>query len=83
MTRTLRFPRPPDLDPAAMLRKARAAGASRGVRFTGELPSGRFEGTAEGTWELTGDEIVIVVDKKPMIVPWGMIEKALRDLFRP
>ena len=82
MSRTLRFPRPSDLDPAVLLRKARAAGASRGVRFVGDLPSGRFEGAAEGTWEVSADEIVIVVDKKPMIVPWGVIEKALGDLFR-
>jgi hypothetical protein len=83
MARTLRFPVPPSVDPAALLRKARAAGAAHGVRFDGEPTKGRFEGAAAGTYEVVGSEVVIVVEKKPMIVPWGAIEKALADLFRP
>lgn len=82
MSRTIRLPISPTLDAAALLEKARSAGAARGVRFVGGPQSGRFEGAAEGTYEVGRDEVVIVVDKKPMILPWGMIEKALADLFR-
>jgi hypothetical protein len=83
MPRTIRLPLSSSADARSLLDKARVAGAARGVRFSGDERSGRFEGTAEGTYEVSGAEVVIVVDRKPMILPWGAIEKALRDLFRP
>jgi hypothetical protein len=81
MARTLRFPRPKDFDAPRFVRKAKRAGAAHGVTVSGGLPAGRFEGVAEGTYEVSDREIVIVVEKKPLLVPWGMIEKALAEAF--
>jgi hypothetical protein len=81
MAQTYTFPIPAGRDVAELLEKAKAAGKSRRIAFTGDEKAGRFQGVAEGTYAVDGAQLTIVVDKKPAFVPWMMIENALKDLF--
>ena len=62
--------------------KVREAGRAKRLAFSGDDVTGSFTGPADGTYAVEGDAVKITVEKKPMIVPWGMIESALKDLFK-
>lgn len=81
MAQTYTFPIPAGRSAAELLEKAKAAGKSRRIAFTGDEKAGRFQGVAEGTYAVDGSQLTIVVDKKPAFVPWMMIENALKGLF--
>ncbi len=81
MAQTYTFPIPSGTTAAALLAKVREAGRAKRLAFSGDDQSGRFSGPAEGSYAVDGAAVKITVDKKPMIVPWGMIEAALKDLF--
>ena len=82
MAQTYTFPIPPGTTAAALLAKVREAGRAKRLAFSGDDVTGRFTGPADGTYAVEGDAVKITVEKKPMIVPWGMIESALKDLFK-
>jgi hypothetical protein len=81
MAKTFTFPVPPSKPVAALLSRAKAAGKSVGVDFDGDGDEGTFKGVAEGSYRVAGGTVEITVDKKPMIAPWSMIERKLRELF--
>ncbi len=81
MAQTYTFPIPANRSATELLEKAKAAGKSKRIAFTGDEKAGRFQGVAEGTYTVDGGQLTIVVDKKPAFVPWMMIESALKDLF--
>jgi len=81
MAQTYSFPIPADRTAAELLAHAKEAGRARGVVFHGDATAGRFQGPAEGTYTVVGQELTIVVEKKPAFVPWRLIENALKDLF--
>lgn len=82
MAQTYTFPIPSGATASSLLAKVREAGRSKRLAFSGDDAAGRFTGPAEGSYAVEGDTVRIVVEKKPMIVPWGMIESALKDLFQ-
>ena len=65
------------------LNKARAAVEGQGGTFTGDETCGSFEvsvmGTIKGSYTVTGNELNIVIDSKPMFVGCGMIEGFLKS----
>jgi hypothetical protein len=81
MAKTFTFALPAGKAPEALLSRARAAGKSAGVDFSGDATSGTFKGLAEGSYRVAGSSIEITVDKKPMIAPWSMVESKLKELF--
>lgn len=66
----------------SILPRAREAARGAGIALVGDLSSGSFRGTAEGTYSVDGRRIRITVTRKPGFVPWGMIESSLRKVFR-
>jgi hypothetical protein len=42
---------------------------------------GKFTGKAEGQITVANGSVHIRVDEKPFIVPWGVIESKLKELF--
>jgi hypothetical protein len=81
MAQTYTFPIPAGASAADMISKAKEAGRGKGIVIVGDASSGSFKGTAQGSYEVKGQDLVITVDKKPGFVPWGVIEKALAGLF--
>ena len=79
--RTYEVPIPPDVDPEEGLAEAREKARGVGITITGDTESGTFTGSAKGTYERHGDVLQFRVDKKPMIVTWGMVEKGLKKVF--
>jgi len=81
MAQTYTFAIPPGRTAAQLLESARAAGKARRIAFTGDEKAGRFQGVAEGTYTVSGSTLTVVIEKKPALVPWLMIENALKGLF--
>lgn len=69
-------------DPTVVIEKARHAAAGNGVRFDGDETGGRFSGHGiEGLYAIQGDRLKIEIVRKPIIMPWSMIDSALRQFF--
>ena len=68
-------------DVASMLERAREHAKGVGIALAGDAESGRFQGTAEGTYVVDGSSLKVEVTDKPGFVPWPMIESALRKVF--
>jgi hypothetical protein len=83
MAQTYTFPIPAGAKAEDLISKAKEAGRPKGIALVGDGQRGSFKGTADGSYEVVGENLVITVDKKPGFVPWGMIETALKGLFTP
>ena len=81
MPQTYSFPIPAGKTADELLAKAKEAGRAKRIALVGDGTSGTFKGAAEGTYAVANGAIAVTVDKKPGIVPWMMIETALRELF--
>ena len=81
MAQTYTFPIPAGAKAEDLIAKAKDASRSKGIVLHGDGSRGAFKGTAEGSYEVKGSDLVITVEKKPGFVPWGVIEKALAGLF--
>lgn len=68
--------------PDEFLPKAKAAAQANGVHLTGDHEAGRFNGRGiVGAYRIDGDTLAIHIQKKPMIMPWTLIESAVRSFF--
>lgn len=69
---------------ADILARAREAARGAGITISGDDAGGRFKGTAEGSYKVDEAErrVTVEVTSKPSFVPWGMVEGALRKVFR-
>ena len=81
MTKSFEFSIVEGLDIEAMLERARIEAKGAGIVLQGDSYSGRFQGTAGGTYSVDGAKIKVDVTEKPSFVPWGMIERALQKVF--
>ncbi|MHC5011109.1 MAG: hypothetical protein ACYTG6_09190 [Planctomycetota bacterium] len=52
-----------------------------GIAIVGDGTSGRFEGTATGSYRTEGRTLRVEVESKPAFVPWRIIESGLNKLF--
>jgi hypothetical protein len=67
---------------AEFLDSVRAVTANNGVRFEGDQVSGRFSGHGiEGHYRIVDDVLALNITKKPMVVPWTLIENKVRSFF--
>lgn len=66
-----------------ILGRARSAAQGAGITITGDEASGRFRGTAEGSYTVDVESRVVRVEvtNKPSFVPWTMVEGALKRVF--
>lgn len=68
--------------PDVFLPRAKAAAQANGMQLTGDHETGRFNGRGiEGAYRIEGDTLAIHIQKKPLIMPWTMIEAAVRNFF--
>ncbi len=63
--------------------KARAAVEKQGGSFNGDASGGSFSinvfGTISGSYTVSGSQLNIVIEDKPMMIPCGAIENVLKS----
>ncbi len=69
--------------PNVVLSKAQTAIQNQGGTFTGDEASGNFRvsvfgSTVKGSYSVTGQDLDIVIDSKPFLIPCSTIESFLR-----
>lgn len=69
--------------PEDVFSKAKAAVEKQGGNFTGDAGSGTFSisvfGTISGSYAVSGNQLNIVIEDKPMMIPCSAIENVLRN----
>lgn len=69
--------------PQEVLDKARAAVEKQGGTFNGDAGSGSFSihvfGTITGSYSVSGNQLNIVIEDKPIMIPCGAIENVLKS----
>jgi hypothetical protein len=63
--------------------KAKAAVEKQGGSFSGDASSGSFSinvfGAISGSYSVSGNQLNIVIEDKPMMIPCGAIENVLKS----
>ena len=63
--------------------KAKAAVEKQGGSFSGNADSGSFSinvfGAISGSYSISGNQLNIVIEDKPMMIPCGAIENVLKS----
>jgi hypothetical protein len=66
-----------------MLAKAKSAAQNNGGEFNGDSNSGSFSvkvmGSIEGSYTVSGNELLINIESKPMFIPCATIESFLKN----
>jgi hypothetical protein len=69
--------------PEDIFNKARAAVEKQGGSFNGDAGSGSFSisvfGTIHGSYTVSGQQLNIEIEEKPMMIPCAAIESALKS----
>jgi hypothetical protein len=69
--------------PEDVFNRARSAVEKQGGVFNGDAASGEFGinvfGNIRGTYSVSGQQLNIVIEDKPMMISCGMIENALKS----
>ncbi len=71
-------------DPETILGKARKAVESQSGEFNGDLNSGSFSvsvfgNSIAGSYTVNGNDLNIIIDKKPFMIPCSAIESFLKN----
>jgi hypothetical protein len=70
-------------DATSLLERARKTAADNGAQVTGDTNKGSFSGRGvEGSYTVSGNTVNVTVDKKPMIIPWPLVESQLKQFFQ-
>ena len=70
-------------DATSLLERARKAAADNGAQVTGDTNKGTFSGRGvEGSYIVSGNTINVTVDKKPLVIPWPLVESQLKQFFQ-
>ena len=69
--------------PDQVLSRARAAVEKQGGTFAGDVNGGTFNinvfGNISGSFTVSGNQLNIVIEDKPIMIPCGAIENALKN----
>ncbi len=69
-------------DGPALMARVREAAQQNGMLLTGDANAGQFSGSGvEGHYSIVGDRLAIDITKKPLILPWRVIEHKVREFF--
>ena len=67
---------------AELINKAKAEARDNGVNMDGDSQTGNFSGLGiEGGYEVLEKKVVVKIEKKPMIMPWSLIQTKLDKFF--
>jgi len=69
--------------PEEVLSKAKTAVEKQGGMFAGDTSGGNFSinvfGTISGSYTVSGNQLNIEIDEKPLMIPCGAIENVLKN----
>lgn len=69
-------------DAREVVERFKATAQKNNFQFNGDYRLGRFSGRGiEGRYEINGNSLAIIIDKKPMLISWPLIESTVRDFF--
>jgi hypothetical protein len=70
-------------DAASLLARASKTAADNGAQVIGDAHGGTFSGRGvEGSYTVNGNTVNVTVDKKPVIIPWSLVESQLKQFFQ-
>jgi hypothetical protein len=70
-------------EPQHAIKRARLIAEKNGVHMIGDTATGKFAGHGlDGIYEVAGSTIAITIRRKPMLIPWSMIEHRLQEFFK-
>ncbi len=70
-------------DAPSLLARARKTATDNGAQITGDTNKGTFSGRGvEGSYTVSGNTVNVTVDKKPVIIPWSLVESQLKQFFQ-
>lgn len=71
-------------NPDDLITKAKQAADKKGIHFNGDSCSGAFLGQGiEGQYQRINNTLEVTINKKPIIVPWRIVETSLKNFFSP
>ncbi len=69
-------------DFGTLIDKAKNIAKEHGVNFSGDTISGTFSGKGlEGRYKIEAESAAITITKKPLIIPWALIETKVTEFF--
>ena len=69
-------------DGSQLLERVRETAWKYGAQVVGNGERGEFVGKGiHGAYAIDGGRLAITISKKPMLLPWSMIEKTVRNFF--
>lgn len=73
-------------DPESLMKRARQEIESAGGAFNGDLMQGSFQaktalGSVQGSYQIAGQEIFLIIIKKPFLLSCTRIEKELAGVM--
>ena len=69
-------------DAGAAVAKFKATAEKNDVLLNGDHRAGQFSGKGiEGRYDISGDDLTIIIEKKPLLIPWALIEAKVREFF--
>lgn len=73
---------PLNKDPEEMVARARQKAEGKDATFEGDAAQGRFNALGVvGSYTIEQGKVNIEIIKKPLLVPWSLVEKTVRDFF--
>ncbi len=69
-------------DPAVVVERLRKLATKNKIKFDGDVTQGCAEGKGfKAIYKVEGNRCTLTVTKKPMLVPWSVVENAIGKLF--
>lgn len=69
-------------DANAVITRIKAAAVQNGIHLEGDALSGQFNGKGmKGSYEIHNATMIITISKKPLLMPWSLIESSVVDFF--
>ncbi len=73
---------PLNKDPVELVAQARQKAGEKNASFNGDASQGRFTAMGVvGSYTIGDGEVNIEIIKKPLLIPWSLVEKTVRDFF--
>jgi hypothetical protein len=71
-----------DQTPESLVSKAKALAGQNGIKLTGDAQTGHFHGHGvEGRYHFIADSLKITILRKPIILPWSLVETTVARFF--
>lgn len=69
-------------DVADTINKAILVARENGVAMSGDVQTGQFTGHGiVGQYQVLEDKLAVTIEKKPLVMPWSLIETTLNKFF--